>query len=232
MNRLFLTGLILFMLLSCREATVPPRQMEVFEWDFQNDAEGWAGDFADYPVGREDFFELEFSHDTLPEPLDQNQMALKLSGRNHSDDLFMYVKRRITGLLPEAVYFVSFIVEFASNVPDGLAGIGGSPGESVYVKAGATQIEPIRIIDDMDNYRMNIDKANQSQSGDDMIVIGDFSNNTDEEVYTLKTVQNDDESFAVQSNSSGELWIIIGTESGFMGTTTIYYNSIRVELHW
>ncbi len=46
-----------------------------------------------------------------------------------------------------------------------MSGIGGSPGESVYVKAGATTEEPL-IIEDSDGWlRMNIDKGNQAGEG-------------------------------------------------------------------
>lgn len=217
---------------SCRDAVVEPPRVEFFEWDFQEDAQGWAGEFADYPSGEEEFYELWFSWEPLPHPLDSTQNALMITGSNRSDDLFMYVTRRVTGLLPETVYNISFTVEFASNVADNMVGIGGSPGESVYVKAGATTGEPGRILDDMNYYRMDIDKGNQSQGGANMLVVGDFSNDTDQEVYTLKTVTNDNQGFSVLSSDSGEIWIIIGTDSGFEGTTTIYYNYISVELFY
>lgn len=219
-------------MVSCRDAEVDPPERVVHEWNFINDAQGWEGDFADYPVGTEEFMELEFDYAPLPSPLDSTQGAIKLSGANHSDDLFMYMKRRITGLLPETVYYITFIVEFASNVPDDQVGIGGSPGESVWIKVGATDIEPEKVVDDMDYYRMNINKGGQSQGGDDMLVIGDFSNDTDQQVYTIKTVTNDEQEFAVMPNDAGELWLIVGTDSGFEGTTTIFYNSVKVELFY
>lgn len=230
MKKLLLVPFFIIVLFSCRDPEVDPPERTVHEWIFDEDAQGWEGDFADYPVGVEEFYELEYSHTRLPAPLDTTRGALMLSGSNRSDDLFMYIKRRITNLLPETVYHITFHVEFASNVADGMAGIGGSPGESVYVKAGAAAGEPDRIIDDMDYYRMNIDIGNQSQDGSDMVVIGDFSNNTDQEVYTIKAVANDNQAFSVLSSDTGELWIIVGTDSGFEGTTTIYYSNIRVEL--
>jgi hypothetical protein len=61
-----------------------------------------------------------------------------------------------------------------------------------------------------------------------MVVIGDFSNDTDQEAYTLKTVSNETP-FGAETDENGNLWIIIGTDSGFEATTTIYYNSVKVE---
>lgn len=230
MKDLLLVLFFITVLFSCRDPVVDPPERTVYEWTFDEDAQGWEGDFADYPIGEEEFYELEFIYERLPAPLDTTHSALKLSGSNRSDDLFMYIKRRITNLLPETVYYISFHVEFASNAADGMIGIGGSPAESVYVKAGATAGEPDRVVDEMSYYRMNIDKGNQSQGGSDMMVIGDFSNNTDQEIYTIKAVSNNEQAFSVLSSDTGELWIIVGTDSGFEGTTTIYYSSIRVEL--
>ncbi len=232
MNKL-LTALFLFILMvSCRDAEVDPPERLVHEWNFNEGAQDWTGNFADYPVGREEFMELQFEHENLPAPLDTTTGALMLTGTNTSDDLFMYAYVRIRNLRPETVYNITFTVQFASNVPDDRAGIGGSPGESVWIKAGATPVEPVRVIDDMDYYRMNIDKGGQSQGGDDMIVLGDFSNDTDQQVYTLKNVTNSEQEFSVMPNDAGELWIIVGTDSGFEGTTTIFYNSVRAELFY
>jgi hypothetical protein len=198
-----------------------------YSFEFTSDTEGWTGDFADYPVGEAESYELEFEHTTLPAPLDETEAALRLSGLNKSDDLFMFIKRKISGLEPNTTYYATFYVEFASNVPDGLAGVGGSPGESVFVKAGATQTEPDTEEDKMNYHRMNIDKGNQSQGGADMVVVGDFSNDTDSDEYTLKTVTNENR-FTVTTDANGELWLIAGTDSGFEATTTIYYNKFWV----
>lgn len=232
MNKFLIIAVVSFFIVSCRDAEVDEPERVVHEWNFTSDAQGWEGDFADYPVGEEEFMELDFDYEMLPEPLDENQGALKLSGTNTSDDLFMFVKRRIANLQPETVYNITFTVQFASNVPDDRVGIGGSPGESVWIKAGATNIEPTKEVDDMDYYRMNINKGGQSQGGNDMVVIGDFSNDTDQQVYTLKTVTNSEQAFSVIPNESGELWIIVGTDSGFEGNTTIFYNTIKVELFY
>jgi len=219
---------LLLLMGSCEKDNDQSTSVEEFDFDFSEDAEGWIGDFADYPEGEEEFYELEFSYANLPDPLDTEKGSLKLSGNNHSDDLFMFIKREITGLEPNREYSLSFIVEIASNVANDQVGIGGSPGESVYVKAGATSIEPKKQLEE-DFYLMNIDKGNQSQSGNDMVVIGDFSNGTTENIYTLKTVTNNS-FFNATTNDDGSLWVIIGTDSGFEGNTTIYYSQIKISL--
>lgn len=223
--------LIIVLLTGCETSDNSTPIQNEFSYQFSSDAEGWAGDFADYPQGAESFYELLFEYSILPYPLDETNGSLKISGNNHSDDLFMFIKKKISGLMPNASYQLIFTVEFASNVADGMVGIGGSPGEGVTIKAGATQVEPVKELDAYDNYyRMNIDKSNQSQGGEDMMVIGDFSNDTDQNVYTLKSVTSQTP-FQVQANSDGELWLVVGSDSGFEGTTSIYYSKIEVLLN-
>ena len=222
----------LFFLAGCgsndNTADIPPVGNEL-TYTFTSGTEGWQGDFADYPLEREAIYEFAFKYTHLPFPLDENDGALMLSGNNHSDDLFMFLKKKIDGLEPNTPYRLNFTVEFASNVADGMIGVGGSPGEGVLVKVGATTQEPVKILDDSGWYRMSIDKGNQSNGGSDMVVIGDFSNDTDQNIYTLKTLHNDTP-FIAKSNGDGELWCIVGTDSGFESTTTIYYSTIKVQI--
>ena len=222
--------LVMPVLFSCSKDEVARLQEEQFTYDFESGPEGWTGGFSDYPPGREDDFILLFKHSPLPPPLDTQEGSLKLSGWNHSDDLFMFIKKEITGLKPNTEYSLSFNVEFASNVAKDMFGIGGSPGEGVAVKVGATAIEPkkILVVDGDEIYRMNIDIGNQSTGGADMIPIGNFANGTEENIYVLKTVTNESP-FKVSTNAEGSLWLIVGTDSGFEGTTTIYYNNISVK---
>lgn len=199
-------------------------------YNFNANLDGWEADFADYPEGEEVFYELAHGFSPLPQPLSQEDHSFKVSGNNHSDDLFMYIKRKITDLEPNKNYNLTFELEFATNAPDNSFGVGGSPASSVYVKAGASQIEPDKEVDSLDIYRMNIDKGNQASEGEDMINLGDFSNGSEDEEYTLKTLVNEDP-FTVQADENGELWVIIGTDSGFEATTTIYYNKISLKLN-
>ena len=207
--------------------TTNPEFVEL-TFDFQNDIQSWEGDFADYPVGEEDFYELSYELSNLPIPLNTNSGALKQSGNNHSDDLFMFIRKQLNGLEPNTDYKVSFEIEFASDVADGQFGGGGAPGEGVTTKAGATMIKPEKV-NQSEFYQMNIDKNNQSVGGSDMVVVGDFSNDTDQNEYTLKNLVAND-ILTVSADSSGELWLVVGTDSGFEATTTIYYNLIKVKL--
>jgi hypothetical protein len=139
----------------------------------------------------------------------------------------MFIKKSFSGFEPNTRYQLQFEITFATNVPGGCIGVGGSPGESVYLKAGATVSEPLAFDDGSGFYLMNIDKGNQSSDGSAAINIGDFANSKDCEdgdfSYELKTLSNEENSFSILTESDGVLWILFGTDSGFEATTSIYY---------
>lgn len=226
----FIIVLLCLSCLGCNDEQT--NNSRTFRFQFDRDAEGWTGDFADYPNEQnvETFYEFEFGHSPLPEPLNTTDGALRQSGTNRSDDLFMFIKRKATGLRANAIYRIDFEIEIATNAASGQVGVGGAPGESVFIKAGASTEEPTKFLNTSENYfRMNIDKGNQSNDGEDMKNIGDFANGTTQNLYVLKTLQTPS-SLEVRTNAQGELWLIIGTDSGFESTTTIFYNSVRVSL--
>lgn len=226
----FLLMFMLFSLLllsSCDKEECRPEYF--IRYEFQGGADGWTGDFTDYPLGEEEFYEIDFRHDHLPAPLDTTEGALVLTGHNHSDDLFMYIKTKVDNLLPERRYAVSAVVRFASDVPDGTVGIGGSPGEGVYLKFGAATEEPMRMLNPADNHwQLNLDKGNQAQGGDDVVLMGDFANGTDEWEYVLLQ-RRSPQPLTVTTDEDGQLWVFFGSDSGFEGLTKLYIDGIDLE---
>lgn len=200
-----------------------------FEFDFANDQQGWVGGFSDYYLVQEAGCELEFERTQLPAPLNTDKFALKISGKNVSDDLFMFIKKQLTGLEPSTDYKVVFDVEFASQAATNQIGVGGAPGEAVIVKVGAVRQEPQRILTPSgDAYIMNIDKANQTQPGPDMDTIGHVGVSDTTTVFTLISRGNALHPFSVKTDANGAVWAIIGTESGYESTTTLYYNRLKI----
>ena len=198
-----------------------------FDLSFSTGNEGWEGDFADYPVGEEQLYQLAWGWRSLPSAVDpiQSPVALNgteiphidaprlnkglflagnlpgntlssavnpiqspmvdparlykglyLSGINRSDDLFMFVRTPLAGLRPDTYYAATFSVLIESITPPGLVGVGGAPGESVFIKAGASTVKPRKVTRDGSFYVLNVDKGNQSSEGDNAVVIGDLAN--------------------------------------------------------
>lgn len=228
MKKNLFISLILILNFGCQKDSVYTENIS-FEFDFNSGYEGWEGGFADYPVDNQ--MELEHDWRELPEPLDI-QKSLFITGDNQSDDLFMFFKKKFIGLQPNTSYSISFDIEFASKYPTNAIGAGGSPGEAVVMKVGASQIEPLPLKSlklGYLGYVMNIDKGGNSCEGKDMVVIGHIGVNDDTENYHLISNKSSNP-FIVTSNSKGEIWAIVGTDSGFEGTTSIFYNRIVLNL--
>jgi hypothetical protein len=200
---------------------------KVVNFSFEDATTNWEAGFADYPVTGNEFYELRYEYMQLPEPL-EDESGLLISGNNHSDDLFMYVTKKFTGFQPSSRYELEFEVVLATNEPSGCFGIGGAPGESVYVKAGATTYKPESENLGTGNFSMNLDKGNQSSSGSNAFTIGNIANGlpcVPARQYVMKSLNSDGQSFELLTDPDGILWLMFGTDSGFEGTTSIYYLS-------
>ena len=215
----------------------------VYEYDFGSDAEGWTVGFTDLPVDfDQSIFELDHEHRPLPDRLEGS--GVYVQGHNRSDDLFMFLKRQVGGLRPNAAYAVSVSLDLATNVPTATFGIGGSPGESVFVKAGASTVEPVAEEGRNRYLRMNIDKGNQANGGEDMVVLGNAAHGGEDMVvlgnaahgevvnreYRIKTLDNMDLPLSVSTDAEGRVWLIVGTDSGFEGLSALYYSRISYTL--
>lgn len=197
-----------------------------FKDDFSTGRATWQAGFADYPPGNPTYA-LSDSIAPLPSPLDVTKKGFRISGINRSDDLFMYLKKRID-VKPDTDYEVSFEVTLASDARTGGVGIGGAPGESVGIGAGITLVEPVAELKENGYLRMNIGKIQQCcTDGKDMKVMGNIANGADQYVYKSITRSG---KMTFKSDKSGKAWIIVGTDSGYEGLTTLYYQSIKVNL--
>lgn len=208
-------------------------------FDFRNGAAGWEAGFADYPLANEVEFDLLAELAPIPPETGSSGTAFRISGNNRSDDLFMYLKVRLgrtDGLRPDTEYDLTFTLRFASNAPSGCVGIGGAPGESVFLKAGASGDEPLTLVDDDGWVRMTVDKGNQAQEGPAGANAGDIANGVPcDEVdpanppFVSRQVVFTSPYRGV-ADSAGDLWILVGTDSGFEGRTTLYYQRIAINL--
>lgn len=206
------------------------------EFTFPNSTHGWVGEFADYPVDEEGFFELGWGWENLPVEICTSKAHLTkglfLTGNNHSDDLFMFAKRQMDGLRPNTFYDLIFSILIESNVPSGIAvGIGGSPGRSVYFKVGASGEEPQKIAFN-DYYLLNIDKGDQSNPGKNALVIGDLESPASDPFdshYFFKQLSHEIP-LRAQTDAQGRLWVFLGTDSGFEGTSKFYIAQVNLQL--
>ncbi len=192
-------------------------------------SQSWSAGFSDYSTETDtSLFEFKKGLTTLPAPLDSNRKGFRLQGHNRSDDLFMYLTQKVPGFAPNTKFNVEFVVELATNAAEGSVGIGGSPANSVYLKAGASGIAPaVSLVGNM--YTFNLDKGNQATGGKDLVVLGDISNGTTTSEYKFITRSSEGQKIQATSNSNGEIFVVVGTDSGFEGLTNVYYKLIQTR---
>ncbi|KKL01454.1 hypothetical protein EIK76_07140 [Rheinheimera mesophila] len=200
---------------------------KAFNFDFNTGSHGWTAGFSDYPADNAEIYQLESGLRVLPG--NAGKKAFYLSGMNRSDDLFMYIKNQFSGLEPSTKYYARVRLTFLSNAGVGCAGVGGAPGESVYLKFGYGDKEPKQ-----EGYYLNLDKGQQSQSGTQAKVIGNVATTgaaCDGSNFAEKTVQTTtSERVPVYSDGQGRVWVFIGTDSGYEGLTSLYYKNIEIAL--
>ena len=99
------------------------------------------------------------------------------------------------------------------------------------MKAGASTVEPVAEEDSNRYLRMNIDKGNQANGGESMVVLGNVANReVENREYRIKTLDNIDLPLIVATDSQGGVWLIVGTDSGFEGLSRLYYARISYTL--
>lgn len=197
-------------------------------FDFNQNDGGFTPIFSDYPneQGVEEFYELRSGHEEVP--IAEAGKGLFLSGNNHSDDLFMGYYKDLSGLVPETEYQFTVRFQLATNVENDMIGIGGAPGESVFVKCGVASKEPENSLDSLNHFCLNIDKGSQSTSGSDMIVVGNLAkekiNRPGE--YEFNEIET---KVIARTDEAGTAYLVIGTDSGFEGVTSYYLDDISVS---
>lgn len=196
-------------------------------FDFTESNEGWAHGFADYPAGEKDslYYQLNGKHASF----DGLGKAFRVAGVNHNADLFMFVKKKISGLRPNTNFTVTFDMDMACQTssligPD-------SNGDNYFVKTGATALEPKSVIEG-NRVTMNIDKGENAQSGSDMFFIGNIAGAYTGGPYTNVNLTNSfvDQPIETRSNSRGELWLVVGIDSNVKGDVAMYFRKIAVVL--
>lgn len=202
-------------------------------WSFTSSGQGWTSGISDYTRGMEPNIGFQSGFSPLPAPLTGG--GFKLSGNNASDDLWMFASRVLTsaghGIQPNALYDVTMTVSVASNAPSGCIGTGGAPGESVWIKGNVVATQP-RAITSGDDVLFNIAKGNQAEIGPQALSFGDLANGDpceDPPRYKILT-RTATRPTRVRATSAGNLWIYIGTDSGFESRSTYFVDQVRVTL--
>lgn len=218
------------LLAGCAAKPAAPESADAVTFDFEEDDAGFTAIYADYPEGEGVESDYGFQHSYGKVPVEGAGNGIFISGNNLSADLFMGYVKALDGFEPGETYHFTVSFRLATDVEGGLVGAGSSPGEGVTVKCGVTPTEPIAVAVNEGGsgfYRLNIDAGSQSGSGKDMTAVGDMAKTESGHPgeYEWKEFRAE---FDVAANEQGRVYLIIGTDSGFEGTTSWYLDDISV----
>lgn len=201
-----------------------------YEHDFGLGLGTWIGDTADYSP---ETAPLDAVIEIRPLPSPFRGAGLYLGGTNRSDDLLIYAKSAVDGFRPGGAYRVHIEVEFLTNAPGNCAGVGGAPGESVWILGGAATTEPLTVFDGTD-YRVNIDRGNQATGGADAIVLGNIASPTDDDCsvdgYETKRLATPAPSSLLgRADAAGRIWLLLGLDSGYEASSHVFVRRLSVR---
>lgn len=195
--------------------------------DFNQGIDGWKGESSDYSDADKPE-NVVFEQRPLAAPL--TGKGYYVAGVNRSDDLFLFVRKQFGGFVPSASYKVNFTVKFASDVSTGCMGVGGSPGEAVWVFGGASDTEP-KVVVNNGRREVNIDRGNQGGGGKAAQVLGTINNSVQDcgtPVMESKTVKSK-EPLTVKADAEGKLWLLVGIDSGFEAGSKVTFQSVVLD---
>jgi len=217
-----------------QDGTEMSAEPTIVSYDFEPDAQGWEPLLVDLPDGYDPTVgDLLTEWRPLPEGLEGH--GLYSQGANRSDDMFMSWKARVDGLEPSTTYIVDADLTLASNMPAEIAGERNSPAE-VYVKIGAVGYEPLAVVDDLDGWlRLSAHKGLEEEGGRDAVVVGTIANpnlelGEDFKTFALMDLSSRDLGLTATTDEAGVLWLFMGTDSGYEGFTTQFYDELQVTL--
>src|SRR4029079_5917102 len=103
----------------------------------------------------------------------------------------------------------------------------------VVLKVGVTAVEPARIVDGSQYYRANFDHGAQLYGARDappVVNIATSNTNCSVPRYELKEFDSSNAPLTVSTSASGRVWFVVGVDSGFEGTTSVYITSVKVAI--
>jgi hypothetical protein len=211
-------------------ALVDPAGAVTRSFDFRQGEQGWVAEFDGFPVGMDPAeYQLEAGLRPVPTELG-DRTGFMVQGR--SIDPFMFLKRRLgpaDGIRPGQAYRALFTIEFGSNAPSTGNFAFGHPGLDVGLFAGGGADEP-RVVPVTGYLRMSVER---SPDGRYASLLGNVANgqpvNFENQPYVAVTRRGAHD-FAARADAAGNLWLLVGTASGFEGFTRLYYLRITVTL--
>ncbi len=213
---------LLFVFASCSEGADDSFEIFIRDFDFAQGLDDWTAEFTEYPLGEtpesDSVYKWSASLSTLP---GSGRPAVLLTCENLNGDIFMFLKKKISGLRPDTNYSIVFDISLATN---------SVTGQALVLKAGASELEPKKVIEN-GYYLLNIDKGQDYTSGENLQSFGDIGGlapSSQEFVTVTKGNASTNQPILATTNSKGELWLVAGTDCMYTGTNSVFFSRISV----
>lgn len=214
-------SLILPVFFAACKGTTDTLPIKFFTSTFQRDAEDWTGDVALFKNGQQDTIAFNIKQGKIPGATDSTSRGLAVTGKNTGDRLFLFIKKKITGLDPALTYKVAYEINIGTSYPDTV----GSAGRLIFIKAGASPTEPVKQLAN-NYYNVSIDLGTLAKSGSEMMYLGTAGNGLDSVAYRSIVRTNANLAVEVKPNAAGEIWLCVGAETSYKGLIQLYYDRI------
>jgi hypothetical protein len=209
-----------------------PAGAQSFKTQFESGYDGWTADFADYLEA--DSTRRKLKHGIEPiQSINPDMTALRMTGQpsdhlltDSTGNLFPFLRKRITGLTPNTEYKITFRMVLATAY-------GQFSKDTIWIKAGATKVEPRKIRGDNKVARINISKGPARGPGADMDTLGYIGySGMGHSFPEPVSLDNATHPFRVQSDTTGALWVVVGAEYLPGGPDGLEFNvgSIQIDL--
>lgn len=222
---IFILVLLTFFLIGCSNSE---KKENAISYSFQDSTQDWAGYFSGNSALSslpENDSSLEFSYANVPIANNKTK-GLLLRADNYSNYIFMYVIKKVDSLnlKPNTSYNITLTFDLATSVPSNLLEYGGTPGQTIFIKAAFLNSSPNittfanhpligNLSDVFINSLENIGNIAKSDSSNDMS-------------FKIKNFQYKS---AITTDNEGSFWTLIGVDSQFEIPLELYLSNIQIE---
>ncbi len=228
---LFIMGLWIVLGCNRQDDGLPLNPDATGRYTFDDGLQGWEAGVSDFPLGFEDSVMFESGTDSLPEV---SEMAFRLAGNDVNQDLFMFITQKLGPVDPETSYNLVFTFNILVQNLEQVQGSGSDI--FIFPKVGATIVKPqVFITSDTTQLgylgtAFSIDKGNGSFDGADMIAMGALQLPiAPGSTTTPNLITNGPNVFRATTDSNGDLWITVGTDSESGIKHAVYLDNLEVE---
>jgi hypothetical protein len=203
---------------------------------FTEDAEGWEAQFSEYEPGLENSLKLSFTHDKFMATESIGEVtAVVQSGYAANSDLFMYIKRQISGFKPNTSYSVVFTLELFAQLNEDFSGDLSDNNNGSFLKAAVYTEEPDTLtVDDIVNpgkkiVITNFNKGDDRTTGPNMALIGKLEHTSVDESPLLLIGTSEGDDLLGTTDNDGKMWMMIGVDTNQPIYQSIFYSFIGIQ---